>query len=350
VIDPTYTSRKVIHIDMDAFYASVEQRDFPELRGKPIAVGGNEKRGVITTASYEARKFGVKSAMPGWKGKSLCPELIFVPLRFDAYREVSRQIRAIFYEYTDLVEPLSLDEAYLDVTINKKNIEFATDIAKLIQDQILKNTELTASAGVSYCKFLAKIASDYRKPSGLTVIKPHQAERFIESLAVEKFFGVGKVTAAKMHELGIYKGLDLKSKSVEELTRHFGKSGNYFYNVSRGVDTRQVEPNRIRKSMAFERTYEEYISTYEEALSAFQILVERFYKERIQKHNFIGKTLTLKIKDADFNIKSRSITKNEGFKSFEEINYFALKLLNENKGLITSIRLLGLTISNEIEN
>src|SRR5688572_5694038 len=242
---------------MDAFFASVEQRDFPELRGKPVAVGGGGPRGVVAAASYEARAFGVYSAMPGSIAKRKCPDLIFAKTRFDVYESVSRQIREIFLSYTDLVEPLSLDEAYLDVTENKFDIPSATLIAREIKKKIWEQTGLTASAGVSYNKFLAKIASALQKPNGLTVVPPEKAEALVETLPIEKFYGIGDVTAAKMHALGIRTGLDLKQRSMEELQKHFGKSGHYYFQISRAHDDRIVEPNRIRKSVGAERTYAE---------------------------------------------------------------------------------------------
>ena len=242
------TQRKIIHIDMDAFYASVEQRDNPELRGKPLAVGHAEERGVVAAASYEARRYGVRSAMASQKAKRLCPQLIFVPGRMDVYKSVSRQIHEIFHEYTDLIEPLSLDEAFLDVTENKKDISLAVDIAKEIKQKIREQLNLVASAGISYNKFLAKIASDYRKPDGLCTIHPEQALDFIARLPIESFWGVGPVTAKKMHLLGIHNGLQLRKCSLEMLTAHFGKAGALYYECSRGIDERPVEAIRIRKS------------------------------------------------------------------------------------------------------
>ena len=330
---------------MDAFYASVEQRDHPEWRGKPIAVGGHEKRGVITTASYEARKFGVRSAMPGWKAAQLCPELIFVPLRFEAYKAVSKKIRAIFYQYTDLVEPLSLDEAYLDVTQNKINEPIATEIAKKIKADILSQTGLTASAGVSYCKFLAKIASDYRKPNGLTVIRPQQALPFIAQLDISKFYGVGQVTALKMRNLGINNGADLREHDLPFLISHFGKSGSYFYNIARGIDNRIVEPNQVRKSLAYESTFETNLTTTSQVLEQINKMVPPFFA-RLDKYQFWGKTLTVKIKDNQFQIKTRSITKDRPFTTQDEILTLANQLIEQNEHLITQIRLIGLTISN----
>lgn len=251
--------RKIIHIDMDAFFASVEQKDQPDLKGKAIAVGGSSDRGVVAAASYEARKFGVKSAMPSKMALKRCPHLIFVKPRHSRYKEVSNQIMAIFYEFTDLVEPLSIDEAFLDVTHNKKGLPSATAIAEEIKIRVKEETGLTASAGISINKFLAKIASDYQKPDGLFVIKPKMVEEFVEKLNIEKFFGVGKVTAEKMHQIGVFHGKDLKKRSLLELTRLFGKNGAYYYNIARGIDQREVNPNRERKSVSTENTFHDDI-------------------------------------------------------------------------------------------
>lgn len=337
--------RKIIHVDMDAFYASVEQRDNPELRGKPIAVGGGGKRGVITTASYEARPFGIRSAMPGFKAKVKCPDLIFVKPRFDAYVEVSKQIRAVFREYTDLVEPLSLDEAFLDVTECKKDITYATDMAKAIKADILKETQLTASAGVSYCKFIAKIASDINKPNGLTVIKPKQAISFLESLPVEKFFGVGKVTAQKMKSKGIHTGKDLKAWSQYDLIKTFGKTGRFFYDIVRGIDERPVRPSRERKSLGIERTFEDPISELTLLQDKLDVIVEGFM-QRLEKSNTYGRTLTLKLKTADFKNVTRSISKETALKDKALIKQLALDLLNQHHEEGMKIRLMGLTASN----
>ena len=333
---------------MDAFYASVEQRDHPELRGKPIAVGGGSKRGVTTTASYEARAYGVRSAMPGWKAKELCPELIFVKPRFDVYYAVSKQIRKIFKRYTDLVEPLSLDEAYLDVTSNKLGNPIATEIAKMIRSDIFEDTQLTASAGVSYCKFLAKIASDYNKPDGQTVIKPHKAIPFIHKLPIRKFYGVGKVTAAKMEELGINIGYDLSLWTLDDLTRRFGKSGKYFYNIARGIDDRQVQPHRVRKSQAVERTLLENISGTQPILDFALDLTFKLI-ERIEKSNFYGRTLTLKLKNKDFVLKTRSYSAEVPFSSVEDLQKGVKWLVSHNEPLCKDIRLIGLSISNADE-
>jgi len=258
---------------MDAFYASVEQRDNPDLKGKAIAVGGGSKRGVVTTASYEARKYGVRSAMPGFKAKRLCPHLIFVKPRFPAYKEASKVIRSVFSEYTHLIEPLSLDEAFLDVTENKKKEPLATQVAEQIRQQVFETTQLTCSAGVSYCKFLAKVASDMNKPNGITVIKPHQAEKFLEQLPIEKFFGIGKVTAKKMQDKGIFTGADLKALSEIEMAQQFGKMGRYYYRIVRGIDDRPVNNERIRKSIGIERTLTNNVSDIEEIQSILKELI-----------------------------------------------------------------------------
>ncbi len=338
-------TRKIIHIDMDAFYASVEQRDNPELRGKPIAVGGGEKRGVTTTASYEARVFGVKSAMPGWKARELCPDLIFVKPRFEAYKEVSRQIRAIFKRYTDLIEPLSLDEAYLDVTSNFINEPIATVVAERIKDDIFNETQLTASAGVSYCKFLAKIASDMQKPNGITIIKPHEAIAFLEKLPVTKFFGVGKVTAAKMNAQGIHTGQDLKTWSKLNLSKSFGKSGTFYYNIVRGIDDRPVDSDRIRKSYAVERTLDENLSNLDDIHAFVDKLIESILKG-IDKYQLQAHTLTFKTKNKDFVIRTRSISVKSAIVDVETLQFLAHKLIDDNQDICTDLRLLGLTLSN----
>ena len=340
--------RKIIHIDMDAFYASVEQRDFPELRGKAIAVGGGEKRGVTTTASYEARKFGVRSAMPGWQAIKLCPELIFVKPRFEVYREVSRQIRSIFFEYTDLVEPMALDEAYLDVNVNKKNMAIATDIAREIRQKILEVTQLTASAGVSYNKFLAKMASGEKKPNGLTVIKPHQAAAFIENLPIEKFYGVGKVTASKTQGFGIHKGSDLLTWSKADLVSLFGKAGNYYFDIARGIDHRNVEPYRPRKSYAVERTMDENLTELNDIHDYIDGIVDKLYRG-LEKSQYFGKTLTLKFRNRDFVTRTRAASRPHVIQTADELRAVAHQLVNDNASLMTDVRLLGLTISNAPE-
>jgi len=330
---------------MDAFYASVEQRDFPELRGKAIAVGGGGRRGVVATASYEARKYGVRSAMPGFKAKQLCNHLIFVKARFDAYKEASQQIRAIFKNYTDLIEPLSLDEAYLDVTENKKKEPLATELAKQIRAEIFEQTQLTCSAGISYCKFLAKIASDYKKPNGQTVIKPHKAEAFIEQLPIKKFYGIGKVTAQKMEAIGIQTGYHLKQLTEFEMVKNFGKMGRFYYNIVRGIDDRPVRTERVRKSIGVERTLAENLIELSDIIEQLKILMGKFY-ERLQKADNYGRTLTLKLKTADFQIITRSISKNYYLKDVGEIEQLALQLLNENTADFEAIRLIGLSTSN----
>ena len=332
---------------MDAFYASVEQRDNPELRGKPIAVGGGEKRGVTTTASYEARKYGVRSAMPGYLAKQKCPEIIFVKPRFEAYKNISRQIREIFHQYTDLVEPLSLDEAYLDVTENKINEPIATVIAEAIRNDIWKETQLTCSAGVSYCKFIAKVASDMNKPNGMTVIKPHQAIDFLEKLPIEKFYGIGKVTAQKMHDQNIFTGLDLKKIDQLELVQKFGKSGLFYYNIVRGIDDRPVKTDRHRKSLAVERTLEENIEGYEAMSIEVKRIAEMLHKS-IHKYQYFGRTISLKVKTFDFRIMTRSISIQEKICTLDHINQLAEGLLLQNHHAFGTVRLIGLTMSNEL--
>ncbi len=336
--------RKIIHIDMDAFYASVEQLDNPELRGKPLVVGGSEERGVVAAASYEARKFGVRSAMSGTMAKLKCPELIFVPPRFSRYKEISSKIRAIFHEYTDLVEPLSLDEAYLDVTENKKGNPSASLIAQEIRQRIFDELELRASAGISYNKFIAKIASDINKPNGQKTIPPEEAIQFLEELAVNKFYGVGKVTAAKMYNLGIFTGKDLKKKPVEFLTKHFGKSGGHYYDIVRGIHHGIVNPNRITKSVAAEHTFRTNLTSEIFMLERLAQIADELEK-RLNKSKLAGKTVTLKIKYSDFTQQTRSKT----------LLYFVKDkaiLLETVKGLLykermkNSVRLLGISVTN----
>ncbi|WP_313215073.1 DNA polymerase IV [Soonwooa sp.] len=339
----TSSQRKIIHVDMDAFYASVEQLDNPDLKGKPIAVGGGH-RGVVAAASYEARKFGVRSAMPSKTAKEKCPNLIFVPPRFPRYKEVSKKIRSIFYEYTDLVEPLSLDEAYLDVTENKKNIESANQIAKEIRRRIFEDTGLTASAGISVNKFLAKVASDINKPNGQKTIHPQHVEKFLEELPVEKFYGVGKVTANKMYSLSIYKGADIKKKTLEELTRLFGKSGQYYYNLVRGIHRSEVKPNRIQKSVAVERTFFDDLSDEQQIDDKLKSLSEDL-QNRLSKHQILGKSLTLKIKYKDFSLYTRSFTKTEYYQSQDDY-YHTAKNLWKQRPFDRAVRLLGLSLSN----
>ena len=336
--------RKIIHIDMDAFYASVEQLDNPDLIGKPIAVGGNEIRGVVSAASYEARKFGVRSAMSGAQAARLCADLIFVKPNFERYKEVSKQIRKIFYEYTDLVEPLSLDEAYLDVTENKKGNPSATLIAKEIRQKIFEVTGLTASAGISVNKFVAKIASDFNKPNGQKTVNPDEVEAFIEVLDVKKFYGIGKVTAEKMYQLGIYSGIDLKTKSIDYLEKHFGNSGKSYYNLSRGISFSQVKPNREMKSVGAERTFNKNLSSeiyMEERLKNIAEEIDR----RIKKYKIAGKTITLKIKYSDFSQQTRSKTVQYFISDNNLIFETAKELLYQEK-LKNSVRLLGISLNN----
>lgn len=337
-------SRKIIHIDMDAFYASVEQKDFPELKGKPLAVGGSEIRGVISAASYEARKFGVRSAMSGVQAKKLCPELVFVRPRFERYSEISKIIRKIFYEYTDLVEPLSLDEAYLDVTQNKKGNPSASLLAQEIRKRIFEETGLTASAGISINKFVAKVASDYNKPNGQKTVNPDEVEPFLEALDIRKFYGIGKVTAERMYQFGIYTGKDLKNRSLEFLEQHFGKSGTHYYYIVRGIHNSPVKPNRISKSVGAERTFNENLSSevfMEERLES----IAKELEKRLQKHKIAGKTVTLKIKYSDFSQQTRSKTLPYFISDKALLLETAKELLYQEK-LKESVRLLGISLNN----
>ena len=329
---------------MDAFFASVEQLDNPELQGKAIAVGGGGKRGVVAAASYEARKYGVKSAMSGAQAKRNCPELIFVKPRFDRYKKVSQKIRAIFYEYTDLVEPLSLDEAYLDVTHNKKGNPSATLIAKEIRKQIKKETGLNASAGISTNKFVAKVATDINKPNGQKTINPEEVEGFLETLEIRKFYGVGKVTADKMYQLGIFTGKDLKEKSISFLETHFGNSATYYYNVVRGIHLSEVKPNRIQKSVGAERTFQENISSEIFMLEKLEHISQEL-ASRIDRNTIAGKTVTLKIKYSDFSLQTRSKTFSYYISQKELIFEVAKELLYQER-MRDSVRLLGISLSN----
>ena len=300
--------RKIIHVDMDSFYASVEQRDYPCYRGKALVVGGEpHQRGVVVAASYEARKFGIHSAMPSRIAYQKCPSLIFVPPRFEVYRAISAQINAIFKHYTDLVEPVALDEAYLDVTQNKLELPYAITIAKLIKAAILTETNLTATAGVSFNKFLAKMASGINKPNGLTVILPEQAQDFVEALPIEKFHGIGQVTATKMHSLGIRNGLDLKQHSVADLVQHFGKVGHFYYKIARAEDDRPIQPDRIRKSIGAENSYDPDLSNRSEIETALEEVAETLLR-RLDSQRAVGRTLTLKVKYADYQQVTRSRT------------------------------------------
>lgn len=337
-------NRKIIHIDMDAFYASVEQMDNPALRGKPVAVGGSENRGVVSAASYEARKFGVRSALSGVMAKKYCPELIFVKPRFDRYKEISSKIQKIFQEYTDLVEPLSLDEAYLDVTHNKKGNPSAGLLAEEIRARIFSEVGLTASAGISVNKFVAKIASDYNKPNGQKTVNPDEVIAFLEELPIRKFYGVGKVTTEKMYQLGIFTGLDLKSKSLEFLEKHFGKSGNFYYNVVRGIHNSAVKSDRITKSVAAEHTFDVNLSSeifMIEKLESIAIALEK----RLNKHKVAGKTITLKIKYSDFTQQTRSKTV-PYFISDKGLILEIVKELLYQERMKDSVRLLGISLSN----
>jgi DNA polymerase-4 len=336
--------RKIIHMDMDAFYASIEQRDNPELRNKPVAVGGGSERGVVAAASYEARKYGVRSAMPGKIALVKCKHLVFVKPRFEVYREVSHQIMEVFLDYTDLVEPLSLDEAYLDVTENKFDIPSATLIAREIKDKIKEKTGLTASAGISINKFLAKTASDMDKPDGLYLIKPEEGETFIETLPIEKFFGIGKVTADKMRSLGIRNGFDLKQLSVSFLTQHFGKVGQYYYQISRGIDHRAVNPNRIRKSFGKETTFEKDLMEKTEIEATLSELGKRLFN-KINERQIRGKTLTLKVKFNDFKQITRSKTTPLPIVTYNRFWSVSQDLL-QTVDFDRPVRLLGLAMSN----
>lgn len=337
-------NRKIIHVDMDAFYASVEQMDNPALRGKPIAVGGSENRGVVAAASYEARKFGVHSAISGVMAKKNCPDLIFVPPRFDRYKQISSKIQKIFYEYTDLVEPLSLDEAYLDVTINKKGNPSATLLAREIRQRIFDEVGLTASAGISVNKFVAKIASDYNKPNGQKTVNPEEVVSFLEELAIRKFHGVGKVTTEKMYQLGIFTGLELKNKSLDFLEKHFGKSGNFYYNVVRGIHNSEVKSNRITKSVAAEHTFDVNLSSEIFMMEKLESIANSLEK-RLKKHNVAGKTITLKIKYSDFSQQTRSKT----LPYFISDKTLLLEIVSEllyQERMKDSVRLLGISVSN----
>jgi DNA polymerase-4 len=336
--------RKIIHIDMDAFYASVEQMDNPGLRGKPIAVGGSENRGVVSAASYEARKFGVRSAISGVLAKKNCPELIFVKPRFDRYKEISKKIHAIFFDYTDLVEPLSLDEAYLDVTQNKKGNPSATLLAQEIRMRILNEVGLTASAGISVNKFVAKIASDYNKPNGQKTVNPDEVIPFLEELPIRKFYGVGKVTTEKMYQLGIFTGLELKSKSLEFLEKHFGKSGAFYYQVVRGIHTSEVKPDRITKSVAAEHTFDANLSSEIFMLEQLENIAANL-ERRLKKYSIAGKTVTLKIKYSDFTQQTRSKTV-PYFISDKALILENVKELLYQERMKDSVRLLGISLSN----
>ena len=338
------TGRKIIHVDMDAFFASVEQRDNPELQGKPVAVGGSAQRGVVAAASYEARRFGVRSAMPSLTAARLCPALIFVPPRFDAYRAVSNQVRQIFLRHTDLVEPLSLDEAYLDVTRDKQEIRSAIRIAQVVRRTIREETGLTASAGVSYNKFLAKIASDQNKPDGLCVIRPHEGEAFVATLPVRRFYGVGPKTAERMGRLGIHVGADLRDRDMNFLLEHFGKSAEYLYNAARGEDHRAVRPHRIRKSVGRERTFSDDLVADAALREALETIIDSVW-QRIEQNGVVGRTVTLKVKYADFRQITRRRSCDHYLAGRIQFAGVARDLLDQLLPVPLGVRLLGLALS-----
>jgi len=341
---PAGRQRKIIHVDMDAFYASVEQRDNPDLRGKPVAVGGSRERGVVAAASYEARKFGVRSAMPSVTAKRQCPDLIFVKPRFEVYKAVSQQIREIFAEHTSIIEPLSLDEAYLDVTENRQNIPLARDIALAIRAKIKQETGLNASAGISYNKFLAKLASDHRKPNGQYVITPAMGPAFVETLPVSKFHGIGPATSARMNSLELYTGIDIRNQSLEFMQANFGKAGTYYYWISRGVDNREVRANRIRKSVGAENTFAKDLTDFEAMLAELQPLIDKVWRHCEDKGTR-GRTLTLKVKFADFELISRSRTAAGAIGSRGELEIASAELLKALFPMDRAVRLLGISIS-----
>jgi DNA polymerase IV len=341
---PTPRQRKIIHVDMDAFYASVEQRDNPDLRGKPVAVGGSRERGVVAAASYEAREFGVRSAMPSVTAKRQCPDLIFVKPRFEVYKAVSQQIREIFAEHTPIIEPLSLDEAYLDVTENLQGIPLARDVALAIRAKIKQETGLNASAGISYNKFLAKLASDHRKPDGQYVITPEMGLAFVEPLPVGKFHGIGPATSAKMNSLGLYTGLDMRNQSLEFMQVNFGKAGNYYYWISRGVDNREVRADRIRKSVGAENTFSSDLTAFEPMLAELQPLIDKVWRHCEDKGTR-GRTVTLKVKFADFELISRSRTVAGVVGSRSEFEKVSAELLKALSPMQKAVRLLGVSIS-----
>ncbi|MBR0695370.1 DNA polymerase IV [Bradyrhizobium lablabi] len=340
----TAPHRKIIHIDMDAFYASVEQRDNPDLRGRPVAVGGSEQRGVVAAASYEARKFGVRSAMPSVTAKRQCPDLIFVKPRFEVYKAISRQIREIFAEHTLIIEPLSLDEAYLDVTENLQGIPLARDVALRIREKIKAETGLNASAGISYNKFLAKLASDHRKPNGQYVISPEMGPSFVEALPVGKFHGIGPATSAKMNGLGIFTGMDIRNQTLEFMNANFGKSGTYYYWISRGVDDRPVRANRIRKSIGAENTFSADLTTFDAMVAELRPLIDKIWRHCESTGNR-GRTVTLKIKFFDFEIITRSRSVPTIVSSRHDLESLAVALLQADMPFPKSVRLLGVSLS-----
>jgi DNA polymerase IV len=341
---PSPRQRKIIHVDMDAFYASVEQRDNPDLRGKPVAVGGSRERGVVAAASYEARKFGVRSAMPSVTAKRQCPDLIFVKPRFEVYKEVSQQIREIFAEHTPIIEPLSLDEAYLDVTENLQGIPLARDVALAIRAKIKDVTGLNASAGISYNKFLAKLASDHRKPNGQYVITPEMGPAFVETLPVGKFHGIGPATSAKMNSLGLYTGLDMRNQSLDFMQANFGKAGACYYWISRGIDNREVRANRIRKSVGAENTFFSDITEFDAMVVELQPLIDKVWRHCDDKGSR-GRTVTLKVKFADFEQITRSRTLIGAIGSRDELASASTELLKAIFPTEKAVRLLGVSIS-----
>ncbi len=342
--EPSPRQRKIIHVDMDAFYASVEQRDNPDLRGKPVAVGGSRERGVVAAASYEARKFGVRSAMPSVTAKRQCPDLIFVKPRFDVYKAVSQQIREIFAEHTPIIEPLSLDEAYLDVTENLQNIPLARDVAFAIRAKIKEVTSLNASAGISYNKFLAKLASDHRKPNGQYVITPEMGPSFVETLPVSKFHGIGPATSAKMNALGLRTGLDMRRQSLEFMQANFGKAGAYYYWISRAIDNREVRANRIRKSVGAENTFSSDLTDFDVMAAELHPLIDKVWRH-CDDEGTRGRTVTLKVKFADFELISRRSTTANTIDSSGELNSVAVELLRGLFPIKKAVRLLGVAIS-----
>jgi DNA polymerase-4 len=341
---PLPRQRKIIHVDMDAFYASVEQRDNPDLRGKPVAVGGSRERGVVAAASYEARKFGVRSAMPSVTAKRQCPDLIFVKPRFEVYKAVSQQIRQIFAEHTPIIEPLSLDEAYLDVTENLQQIPLARDVALAIRAKIKEVTGLNASAGISYNKFLAKLASDHRKPNGQYVITPETGPAFVESLPVGKFHGIGPATSAKMNSLGLHTGLDMRNQTLEFMQANFGKAGAYYYWISRGVDDREVRANRIRKSVGAENTFSSDFTEFDSMVAELQPLIDKVWRHCAEKGSR-GRTVTLKVKFNDFEIITRSRSVPVVVSSRGELERLSVALLQAEMPLPKPVRLLGVSLS-----
>ena len=336
--------RKIIHVDMDAFYASVEQRDNPDLRGKPVAVGGSRERGVVAAASYEARKFGVRSAMPSITAKRLCPDLIFVKPRFEVYKAVSQQIREIFAEHAAIIEPLSLDEAYLDVTENLQGISLARDVALAISSKIKEVTGLNASAGISYNKFLAKLASDHRKPNGQYVITPDMGLAFVENLPVGKFHGIGPATSAKMNALGLYTGLDMRNQSLEFMQANFGKAGCYYYWISRGVDIREVRADRIRKSVGAENTFSTDLTDFDAMVVELQPLIDKVWRYCEGASNR-GRTVTLKLKFNDFEIITRSRSVPVAVSSRSDLERLSVALLQNEMPVTKPVRLLGVSLS-----